>query len=198
MRGGDGQPERFSSQCLLDLQFSQPGCWRCCDQSRGGGEATEVRIEDGNISLANLFCRLKYQQPLFLSHEPQEEEVFFHILSITLEIENGTSTGSKPGRAGGPKADFHGQLHWSLCLSSSNARYSDPSESNSRFKLWISGRFWVQKIGPHSVDLDKLTQVWAHESRFFEAAIFRRWQSITMRRRTQIFTRLGILFFISH
>ena len=156
------------------------------------------RGEDGNITWANLFCRLKYQQPLFLSHEPQEEEVFFHILSITLEIENGISTGSKPGRAGGPKADFHGQLHWSLCLSSSNARYSDPSESNSRFKLWISGRFWVQKIGPHSVDLDKLTQVWAHESRFFEAAIFRRWQTITMRRRTPIFTRLGILFFISH
>ena len=25
--------------------------------------------------------------------------------------------------------------------------------------FWLSGRFWVQKIGPHSVDLDKLTQV---------------------------------------
>ena len=121
--------------------------------------------------------------------------IYFHLLSITLEIENGTCIGSKPGRAGGPKADFHGQLHWSLCLSSCNARCFDPSESNSRFKLWISGRFWVQKIGPHSVDLDKLTQVWAHVSWFFEAAMYRRWRSITMRRKTPIFTRWGIVYF---
>ena len=31
--------------------------------------------------------------------------------------------------------------------------------SRGQRNKWFLGRFWVQKIGPHSVDLDKLTQV---------------------------------------
>jgi len=67
--------------------------------------------------------RLKYQQPLFLSHEPQEEEV------ISL----------------GEQEDLK------------------PTAMDNCIEVFVSavatpGRFWVQKIGPHSVDLDKLTQ----------------------------------------
>jgi len=68
--------------------------------------------------------RLKYQQPLFLSHEPQEEEV------VSL----------------GEQEDLK------------------PTSMDNCIEVFVSavatpGRFWVQKIGPHSVDLDKLTQV---------------------------------------
>jgi len=67
--------------------------------------------------------RLKYQQPLFLSHEPQEEEV------VSL----------------GEQEDLK------------------PTSMDNCIEVFVSavatpGRFWVQKIGPHSVDLDKLTQ----------------------------------------
>jgi len=67
--------------------------------------------------------RLKYQQPLFLSHEPQEEEV----------ISMGEQEDLKP-------------TAMDNCIEVFVSAVATP------------GRFWVQKIGPHSVDLDKLTQ----------------------------------------
>merc|ERR1719192_1446102 len=81
--------------------------------------------------------RLKYQQPLFLSHEPQEEEV------VSL----------------GEQEDLK------------------PTSMDNCIEVFVSavatpGRFWVQKIGPHSVDLGEIVAArYSDENSYYRARV---------------------------